>query len=251
VRASDNHAGNTPSKDTKFGQPPNQFHPPTGCSYLPSQPPFPGAPLFYHHAPLNMTPSSQPSSGTTQGYLSYGPSWQGYNFSQKSYGGPQMFPPQQFTGQGLSSPGAPRVPPAPPGNNPVIRPTSSTSTQYRQLPGPPGRPAIRLPTKRSQPAATPRRTDAEAIADWPPFPEISYDEFDADYKSDDLSHLGGAAGKAPIILKQTEFSLKQFANRMGQPNFSTFNKWKKGWVAWFLEKKHRSIIPGQNRFKQL
>jgi hypothetical protein len=37
---------------------------------------------------------------------------------------------------------------------------------------------------------------------------------------------------------------------MGQPNFSAFNKWKKVWVAGFLEKKHWSIIPDQNRFKQ-
>jgi hypothetical protein len=81
-------------------------------------------------------------------------------------------------------------------------------------------------------------------------PEISYDEFDADYESDDSSDLGGAEGKAPTSLKQTEFSLKQFAKRMGQPNFSAFNKWKKVWVAGFLEKKHRSIIPGQNRLKQ-
>jgi len=51
-------------------------------------------------------------------------------------------------------------------------------------------------------------------------------------------------------LNQTEFSLKQFAKRMGQPNFSAFDKWKKVWVAGFLEKKHRSIIPGQNRLKQ-
>ena len=63
--------------------------------------------------------------------------------------------------------------------------------------------------------------------------------------------MGWAEGKAPISLKQTEFPLKQFAKRMGQSNFSTFNKWKKVWVAGFLEKKHRSIIPGQNRFKQL
>jgi hypothetical protein len=38
---------------------------------------------------------------------------------------------------------------------------------------------------------------------------------------------------------------------MGQPNFSAFNKWKKVWVAGCLEKMHRSIIPGQNRLKQL
>jgi len=51
-------------------------------------------------------------------------------------------------------------------------------------------------------------------------------------------------------LKQIEFSLKQFAKRKGQPNFSAFNKWKKVWVAGLLEKKHRSIIPGQNHLKQ-
>jgi hypothetical protein len=84
----------------------------------------------------------------------------------------------------------------------------------------------------------------------PPLPEISYDEVDSDYENDDLSDSGGADGKAAISLKQTEFSLKQFAKRMGQPNLSAFNKWKKVWVAGFLEKKHRSIIPGQNRLKQ-
>ena len=161
-----------------------------------------------------------------------------------------MFPPQQFTGQGPSSPGAPRVPPAPAANNPVNRPTLSSSTPYGQLPGAPGRPPISLPTKRFQPAAEPRRTDVAGIADLPPLPEISYDEFDADYESDDSSDLGGAEGKAPTSLKQTEFCLKQFAKRMGQPNFSAFNKWKKVRVAGFLEKKHRAIIPGQNHLTQ-
>jgi hypothetical protein len=63
--------------------------------------------------------------------------------------------------------------------------------------------------------------------------------------------MGGAEGKAPISLKQTELSLKQFAKRMGQSNFSMFNKWKKVWVAGFVEKKHRSDIRGQNRLKKL
>jgi hypothetical protein len=85
----------------------------------------------------------------------------------------------------------------------------------------------------------------------PPLPEISYHEYDADDKSDDSSDLGRAEGKSPVSLKQTEFSLKQFAKRMGQANYSAFNKWKKGWVAGFLEKKHRSIIWGQNRLTQL
>jgi len=75
---------------------------------------------------------------------------------------------------------------------------------------------------------------------------MSYDEYDAADESDDMSDLGGAEGKPPISLKQTEFSLKQFAKRMRQANNSVFNKWKKVWVAGFLEKKHRSIIRGQN-----
>ena len=144
VGAVDNNAGNTPSKDTQFGQPPNQFHPPPGYSYPPLQAPFPGTPQFYHPARFNMTPSSQPSSAATQAYPSYGPPWQGYDIPQGGYGGPQMFPSQQFTGQGLPSPGAPRVPPAPPHNNPVIRLTSAASTPYGQLPGAPRRPCISL-----------------------------------------------------------------------------------------------------------
>jgi hypothetical protein len=52
-------------------------------------------------------------------------------------------------------------------------------------------------------------------------------------------------------LKQTEFSLNHTAKTIGQPNFISFNQWQKVWVAEFLEKKHRSIIPGQNTLKQL
>ena len=162
-----------------------------------------------------------------------------------------MFPPQHFTGQGLSSPGAPCVPPAPPGNIPVIFPTTSASTPYGQIPGAAGRPPISLPTIPFQLVVESRRTDVARIGDLPPLPEIRYDEYDAEYASDDLSDWGGANGKAPISLKQMEFSLKQFAKRMGQPNFSTFNKWKIVWVAGFLGKKHRSLILGQKRLKQL
>jgi hypothetical protein len=248
VGASD--AGNTPKNVTLFGQPTNQFPPPLGYSYLPSQPPFPGAPQFYHHAPFNMTPSLQPSSGATQGYASYRPPWQGYDFPQAGYGGPQMFPPPQFPGQGPSSPGVPHVPPVLPGNIPVIWPTTSASRPYGQLPSAPGLPPISLPTKRFQPAAEPRRTDVAVIADLPPLPEICCDEFDAEYESDDSSEVGGAEGTAQISLKPTESSLKQFAKRMWQPNCSAFKKWKKVWAAGFLEKKHQSIIPGQNHLKQ-
>jgi hypothetical protein len=173
VEASYNNAGNTPSKDTQFRQHTNQIHPPLGDSYPPSQPPFPGTPQFDHPAPFNMTPSSQPSSGATQGYQSYGPVWQAYDFPQGGYGGPQMFPPQQFAGHGLSSPGAPRVPPAPPPNNPVIRPTSSSSTAPGPLPSTPRRPPISLPTKQFQPAAEPRKTDIAGIANLLPLPDIA------------------------------------------------------------------------------
>jgi len=252
VEASYNNAGNTPSKDTQFGQPTNQIHPPPGYSYLPLQPPFPGAPQFYHPAPFNMTPSSQPSSAATQGYRSYGPSWQAYDFPQGGYGGPQMFPPQQFAGHGLSSPGAPRVPPAPPRNNPVIWPTLSSSTAPGQLPGAP-----RIPP----PLASQRNHfsllwnhGGQMLQGLPiclHYQRFPIAEYDADYESNNSSDLGGAKGKAPISLKQMEFSLKQFAKTMRQPNFSACNKWKKVWVAQFLEKKHRSIIRGQNHPKQL
>jgi len=80
VGASDNNTGNTLSKDTQFGQPTNQIYPPPGYSYLPAQPPLPGSPQLYHHAPFNMTSSSRQSTGATQGYQSYGPSWQAYDF---------------------------------------------------------------------------------------------------------------------------------------------------------------------------
>jgi len=60
----------------------------------------------------------------------------------------------------------------------------------------------------------------------------------------------GPKGKAPIRLKWTKFSVKQFAKRMMQPNSSTFNKRKKVWVAGFLEKKHWAMIRGQYHMKQ-
>jgi hypothetical protein len=162
-----------------------------------------------------MTPSSQPSSSARQGYSSYGPSWQANDFPQGGFGGPQMFPPQQFARHGPSSPGAPRVPPAPPGNNPVIRRTSSVSTAPGQLPGAPGIPPIILPTKQFQPAAEPRRIDVAGIADLPPLAEVSYEHYDAEYETDDSLDMGVAKGIAPISLKLTVFSLKHISNNPG------------------------------------
>jgi hypothetical protein len=143
-----------------------------------------------------------------------------------------MFPPQQFTGQGPSSPAAPRVPPALPGNPLVFWPTSSASTRYGQHPGTPGTPPISLPTKLFQPAVEPRRTDGTGITDLPPLPDMSCDEFDADCERDNSSHLGGAEGTAPISFKQTEYSLKQFAKMMWQPIFSAFHSGRMyGWLG--------------------
>jgi len=215
------------AKTLNSGSPQITFILHRGIVTPPSQSTSPGAPQFYHHAPFNMTPSSQLSTGATQGYLSYGPLWQAYDFPQGGYGGTQMFPTQQFPGHGPSAPGAPRVPPPPPQNNPVIPPTASSSTAPGRLPSTPGRPPISLPTKRFLPAAELRKPDVAGIVDLPPVGEISYDQYDADYESDDSSDLGGAEGTASISLKQTEFFWRQFARRMGQPNFSAFNKWKK------------------------
>jgi hypothetical protein len=105
--------------------------------------------------------------------------------------------------------------------------------------------------KRFQPPAESQKTDFAAIADLPPLQGMSSNEYHAADESDNLSDLGSAEGKPPISLKQTEFSLKQFAQRMGQPNFIAFIKWKKVWVAGFHEKKQRSILQGQNRLKQV
>jgi hypothetical protein len=40
---------------------------------------------------------------------------------------------------------------------------------------------------------------------------MSHHEYDADVVSDNSSDLGGAESKPPFSLKQTEFSLQQFA----------------------------------------
>jgi hypothetical protein len=82
-------------------------------------------------------------------------------------------------------------------------------------------------------------------------PEISSDEYDADDESDDSSDFGCSEVKPPANQKQTEFTFKQLANRMWQAAYSAFNKWTKGWVAGFLEQKHRFMIWGYNRLKQL
>jgi hypothetical protein len=69
--------------------------------------------------------------------------------------------------------------------------------------------------RRFQPPAEPWKTDVTGIGDLPPMPGMSYDEYDATDESNNSSDLDGTEGKPPISLKQMEFSLKQFAKRMG------------------------------------
>ena len=80
---------------------------------------------------------------------------------------------------------------------------------------------------------------------------MSDHEYNAADESNHSLDLGGAEAKPPITLKQTEFSLKQFAKRMGLANYSAFKKWKKVWVEGFLEEKHWSIIRRQNQLRQV
>jgi hypothetical protein len=68
-------------------------------------------------------------------------------------------------------------------------------------------------------AAKPHRTDVAGIGDLPSIPDICYDEYDADFESNNLLDLGRAEAKAPIRLKRTESSSKQFGTRIKQANF--------------------------------
>jgi hypothetical protein len=92
-----------------------------------------------------MSPCLQPNTGAIQAFRRCAPSWQAYDFPQRGFGGPEMVPPQEFTGHGPLSPCTPQVPPALPPNNPVIWPTSSSSTLPGQLPGTSGTPSASLP----------------------------------------------------------------------------------------------------------
>jgi hypothetical protein len=86
-----------------------------------------------------------------------------------------------------------------------------------------------------------RKTDVARIVDLPPSPENSYDKYDADDGSDVSLDLYGVESKPPVRLKQTEFSLMQYAKRMGKGNCSLFNKQKKVWMASVLR---RPVRPG-------
>jgi len=189
----ENCAWTATGKDSRFEKQTKQYHLPHGYGYPPSQQPFPGAPQFYQHSPLNMKHSSQPTTSASQGYPSYGPQWQRYDIHQGGHGGSQMIPPPQIRGQGPSSPGAPWVPPGPLESHPVNWPTSSSPNPPPEHPScAPRRPLISLSTKRFQPPWDPRTTDVALIAELPPLPEMSYNKYDADDESADSSDLGGA-----------------------------------------------------------
>ena len=76
-------------------------------------------------------------------------------------------------------------------------------------------------------AVEPWMIDVAGITDLPQLPEIFYAEFDEDYESDDLSDFGEDKREASISINRTKLSLKIYSKRLGLPNFSMFNKWKK------------------------
>jgi hypothetical protein len=55
----------------------------------------------------------------------------------------------------------------------------------------------------------PRKTDVARIADLPPLPETSYNEYNADDESNDSSDLGGAEGIPQVSLKDVAGQLKR------------------------------------------
>jgi len=212
----DNCLQTATSKDCGSGKHTNQYHLQHGYGYSPSQQQFPGSLLFYHQSLFDMTHSSPPTTSTSQGLPSYRPQWQGYDLHRGSFSGSRIYPPWQLSGQGPSSPGAQRVLPEYPENNPVNRPTSSSCTPPPEHPsGTPERLPISLPRKRFQLPAEQWKPDGAGIMNLPPVQEISNDECEADDERDDSSNLGSAEGKPPISLMETEFFLQQFATRMG------------------------------------
>jgi len=251
LESSDNSSCNASSKDHTFRKHTNQFYPPPVHGYSPSQSSFPGTSQFCHHSPFNMTPSVPARASASAGFPSYGPPWQEYKIPQGGYGGSQIIPPPQFTRQALSSPDALQLPPALPGNNPLIPLKSSSSTPIWSPSDTPGKSPLSLWIKTLQPAVYLPQSNIAIIEDFPPLQDHSDTEYDVHGKTNDLANLGSAEGEAPISLKQMEFLWKQFAEMMGQPNHSVFNKWKKEWGAWCLGKKHQGIIQSQKHLEQL
>jgi len=114
--------------DSQFVKHTNQYHPPQGYGYLPSQQPFPFAPQCYHHSLFNMAHISEQITSASQEFQSDGPQWQWHDLHAGGYRGSQMLLYQQIAAQKQSFTGVARVHPGPPGNNPVNWPTSCRST---------------------------------------------------------------------------------------------------------------------------
>jgi len=130
-----------------------------------------------------------------------------------------MIRPLQTPGERLSSPDTLRVSPGLAEYNSVNWATlcgSNPPPEHQS--SAPRRPLISLPMTKSQLPAEPRKTDVAGFVDLASLPGMSYYNYDADDESDDSLDLGGAEGKPPLSLKQSEFTLKQFANRMWQAN---------------------------------
>ena len=138
--------------------------------------------------------------------------------------------------------------PALPCSNPVIQQTSSSFSPFWPPVGISRRLSIVLKSNRFQSTVKWQKTDVTRIQDLNPFTEVFYDKYNTDNVISNSLAFGGVEVTIPLRLNQTDFSLKQFAKRMEQPNYSTFNKWKKVWVARCLEKKHCIIIKQYNWF---
>jgi len=161
----DNGSWSATGQDSWSGKYTNQYHPQHRYGHPHSQQPFPGAAPCYKHSPFNVTQnSSQPTTSICQRFPSNGPLWQVYDLYQGGYGKSQIFPQQQFPGQGPQSPCALSEPPGPPGSNPVNWQIFWGSTPP---PGPHSGaaaiPLICLPSKRSLPPTELRKTVSQGL----------------------------------------------------------------------------------------
>jgi len=92
-------------------------------------------------------------------------------------------------------------------------------------------------------------SDDTGILNVPRLPELSNDEFEWYDGREDSFHIRGVNGKAPNSLKETMFSLKQFVEIMGQPNYTAFGKGNNVPLSGVFDNTHRHINQGQNDLK--
>jgi hypothetical protein len=89
--------------------------------------------------------------------------------------------------------------------------------------------------KQFLPPGYPWEADVERIADLPTLLEISKDVDNRDDTRDNSLAPGSAEGKLPVSMKQTKFSLNQYAKRTRQANYNAFNRWQKVLAARLLK----------------